>query len=105
MFGLFRTVESEVRMIENRETEAYCFVVRGFAPELMRGVAFRREKHYKTQGRKAIKCPYCGKDFETVDSDVKVEVRCFKKKFEASAHNAIACRICHNPVGIIFASA
>lgn len=54
--------------------ESYYFVVRGFAPELMCGVAFRREKHYMTRGKKILKCPYCGEEFETVDNDVKVEL-------------------------------
>lgn len=97
--------EMEVNMAKSTETKTYCFVVRGLAPELIRGIAFRIEKHYKTRGRKILKCPYCGKDFETVDSDVKVELRCFRKKSEEPRHNIINCRICHKPVGIIFSDA
>ena len=91
--------------IETREAERYFFVVYGFVPELMRGVAFRREKHYSTKNKKILKCPYCGKEFESVDSTVKVELYCHKRKSIPKYHSSVACRICHNNVGIIYAVA
>ena len=99
-----KATATEVTEIPNK-TEIKCFIVHGVVPELTRGMAFRIEKHYATKGKKVLKCPYCGKDFEVVDSGAKVELRCFKKKSEALRHNIIACRICRNPVGIIYASA
>jgi len=32
-------------------------IVYGIVPEFMPHIAFRREKHYKTAGKKVIKCP------------------------------------------------
>ena len=88
--------------IEIKETESYFFVVYGFTPELMRGVAFRREKHYCTKNKKILKCPYCGKDFESVDSAVKVELYRHSRKGVMKYHNSIPCDICHNKIGIIY---
>jgi ribosomal protein L34E len=83
----------------------YIFTVHGFAPELMRGMAFRIEKHFKTKGKKILKCPYCGSVFEIIDMAVKVELRCFSRKSIPPGHPAIPCRTCHKKVGIIYASA
>jgi hypothetical protein len=80
----------------------FVFYVKGFAPELMRGFAFRLDKHFRAKGMKILKCPYCGREFETVGSDVKVHLRSFKRGISADHHQTIPCRICHNPVGISY---
>ena len=86
------------------EEAVYVFTIQGFAPELMRGVAFRRDKHFKAAGKKILKCPYCGEDFETIDSTVKVQLSCYTHKTKVICDRCIVCRICHNAVGIIFAA-
>jgi DTW domain-containing protein YfiP len=68
----------------------------------MRGVAFRMDKHFRARGMKILKCPYCGREFETVGCDVKVQLRGFKRGTAVDSHQTIACRICKNPVGIVY---
>ena len=87
------------------KTGVYLFIVRGFTPEFKRGMAFRREKHFKTANRKILKCPYCGAEFETVDNSVHVRLCCFTRKSKINCDVGIACRTCHKVVGIIYASA
>jgi len=87
-----------------QEETVYIFTVQGYAPELMRGLAFRRDKHFKSAGKKILKCPYCGEDFEAVDSTVKVRLSCYTRKTKVICDRCIVCRICHNAVGIIFAA-
>ena len=83
---------------------AYVFIVHGIVPEFMPQFAFRREKHFKTANKKILKCPYCGKPFETVDSTVKVNLYCHTSKTKLNCDSCIACRSCHNVVGIIYAA-
>jgi hypothetical protein len=89
---------------ENPAPQETVFVlyVKGFAPELTRGVAFRLDKHFKAKRMKILKCPYCGGEFETVGCDVKVQLRSFKRGAAVDKHQIVPCRICHNPVGIVY---
>lgn len=93
------TAEEHNENLTNKNETVYVFTVHGFAPELTRGVAFRTEKHFETKDKKILKCPYCGKAFETVDKSVKVELRCFSRKSIAAGHPAIPCRTCHKKWG------
>ena len=88
-----------------RKEIQHILFIQGLAPELLRGVVFRRKKHFQTQDKKILKCPYCGKEFETVDSAVKVTLYSFPAKAKVTYHSSIPCRICRNKVGIVFASA
>ena len=87
---------------EINESGKYFFIIHGFAPEFMTGFAFRIER---TGARrvKEIKCPYCGRLFETVDAATKVEVHCKPQKTNVFCHTYRKCRICHGEVGIKFA--
>ena len=89
---------------KSKEEAVYAFIVRGVVPELMRGMAFRREKHFKTAGKKILKCPYCGEEFETIDSTARIQLYCHTRKTKLVCDARIACRICRNVVGIIYAS-
>ena len=80
----------------------YIFVVHGLVPEFMDGVAFRIDKSIPRRV-KEIKCPYCGRQFETVDAGTRVEVYCKPQKSDIACHSYRACRICHGVVGIKFA--
>lgn len=73
---------------------AYFFVVAGFAPELLRNIARRREKHFDTRGKKIIKCPYCKGDFDSVDTTVKIELYRHNKKANTVYHNISSCKNC-----------
>jgi hypothetical protein len=81
------------------------YVVNGFAPELMTGVAFRLTKHYRTQGKKELKCPHCGKIFCSIDQNVTVELRCYSRESNVPLHNFSWCKNCHTKVGVIHKSA
>jgi len=91
----------------NLENELCAILVHGIVPELMPCVAFRREKHYETAGKKIIKCPYCGEVFTIVESTAKLELIRYPKKAQAKIpwHKGMSCKSCRNVVGIIYASA
>jgi len=87
-----------------KEIPIYFFEVDGLVPEFYRGlVAFRRAKHYNTHGMKVIKCPYCRGDFDMVDMEVKVELRCFAINSKApKLFNVVPCRKCDSMVGVTY---
>ncbi len=99
------TAEAEASRDSPNADPEYCFVVEGFAPELLRGVAFRLAKHYRTRGKKDLKCPHCGSRFDSVPQEVKVELRCFSRKSGVTFHNISWCGNCRTKVGIIYKSA
>jgi len=90
---------------DNQDDEIYAIIVHGIVPELMPQLAFRREKHFKTAGKKEVKCPYCRGLFKVVDVTDKLELICYPRKDKIQLHNSLPCGICHNRVGIIYASA
>ena len=83
----------------------YCFVLDSFAPELMRGVVYRKKRNLEVRGKKILKCPYCGKTFDAVDKEIKVELRCYKHGSDVPPKEFSWCRECHGKVGIIYKSA
>lgn len=83
----------------------YVYIVYGIVPEFMPRIAYRREKHFKTENKKIIKCPYCRSTFTTVDQAVKVEIYRHSVKTKETYHDSVPCRNCHNKVGIIFSTA
>jgi hypothetical protein len=87
------------------QAPAYYFMVSGFAPELISGVAFRLAKHFDTRDKKLLKCPHCGKVFGSIDRDVSVELRCYAQASPVSLHNFAWCKSCHAKVGVIHRSA
>lgn len=93
------------REVEAPKTVEYYFVVDGFAPELLRNGAWRRIKHYNTQGKKNIKCPYCGGNFDSVDISVKITVYRRSDKSNVLCSNFTSCGICNNEIGILKATA
>ncbi|MDR1663826.1 MAG: hypothetical protein LBR83_02760 [Clostridiales bacterium] len=88
---------------EERDDDIYVLVIHGFVPEFYDGVAFRIDKSFKPRRTKDISCPHCGRKFETVGVDIKVEVFRFSKKSEETCHNFRHCKICHNIIGLKFA--
>ena len=80
----------------------YVYLVYGTVPELMPRMAFRRAKHFRTDNKKIIRCPYCGNIFTTIEASEKVEIFCHSTKIEITRHEAIPCRTCRNVVGIIY---
>jgi len=93
----------EEEMEHNNET-IYAIIVYGFVPEFMPHVAFRRNKHFKTEGKKEIKCPYCGELFKIVAVTAKLELMRYPKKTTAKVpwHKSEPCSKCHNLIGIIY---
>ena len=89
----------------SKDEELCAILVYGLVPEFFPGVAFRRDKHYKTAGTKEIKCPYCGGHFKTVEVTAKLELICYPRKSKIEWHKAIPCHICHKEVGIIYMAA
>ena len=87
-------------------TEEYdklcAILVHGIVPEFMPHCAFRRDKHYKTAGKKMIKCPYCGEDFKVVEATAKLELICYQRNASIKWHESEPCRVCHNRIGIIY---
>jgi hypothetical protein len=94
-------MENEAPKNPGTQETVFVMYVKGFAPELMRGVAFRLDKHFRARDKKILKCPYCGGEFETVGCDVKVQLRGFKRGAVIDSHETIPCRICNGPVGIV----
>jgi len=89
---------------DNSKGVLYAFYVYGIVPEFLPGFAFRREKHFKTAGKKIIKCPHCKKTFTTVDENVKVEIYPHSSKTKVVCHKVMPCMACNRPVGIIYAN-
>jgi hypothetical protein len=87
------------------ENKLCAILVYGIVPEFMPHFAFRREKHYKTAGKKTIKCPYCGEDFKVVEATAKLELICYPRKKRVTWHEAIPCGICRKEVGVIYVAA
>jgi transposase-like protein len=94
-------MEKEVHA-ETSEEIAYAFRVHGNVPEFMPRFAFRREKHFKTAGKKIIKCPYCQRTFITVDTKERIELYPHSRDARIVYDEAIACGTCHRLVGIIY---
>ena len=90
---------------KNHEDELYAIVVYGLVPEFMPHLAFRREKQYKTLGMKIVKCPYCGGVFKVVEATAKLELIRYPRKVKVDWHRSMLCNLCHNTVGVIYASA
>jgi transposase-like protein len=84
---------------------SYAYFVYGVVPEFMPRFAFRREKHFKTVGRKIIKCPYCRNTFTTVDETDQVEIYPHSRKAKVVYDETASCKTCHRLVGVIYARA
>ena len=83
----------------------FVYFVSGCVPEFMPHLAFRRVKHFNTEKKKIIKCPYCRNTFTTVDENDRVELFCHSKKATVIYHQTMPCKTCRNVVGIIYATA
>ena len=99
MNGIIKNTEP----MGNNEDDIFIFVVHGFAPEFCDGFAFRTDKLCKPQRRKIIICPHCGRKFESVDANIKIEVFRYSRKSEETCHTFRHCKICHKVVGIKYA--
>jgi len=91
----------------NNQEEMYAIIVHGIVPEFMPHLAFRRDKHYKSAGKKEIKCPYCNGIFKVVETTAKLELIRYSKKVKAKIpwHKSMSCCKCNNMVGIIYKAA
>jgi Fe2+ or Zn2+ uptake regulation protein len=85
------------------EDDIVIFIVHGFVPEFSDNIAFRIDKSYRTRRKKDIICPHCGRVFETVDEQIRVEVFRCSKKTGVDCHKFRHCKICHRIVGIKYA--
>jgi len=86
-----------------KDDEIFIFVVYGFAPEFCDGLAFRTDKSCKPRKMKEVYCPHCGRVFETVGINTKIEVYRCSKKTDLTCHKFRHCKICHGIVGVKFA--
>jgi len=96
MRGVLETVERT----ENINDDIYIFTVHGFAPEFCDGIAFRVDKSCKPRRKKEVFCPHCGRVFETVDYQTRIEVYRCSRDSALGCHKFRHCRICHGIVGI-----
>jgi len=100
-------IKSCVGESASNQDEMYAIIVHGIVPEFMPHLAFRRDKHYKTAGKKEIKCPYCSGVFKVVEVTAKLELIRYSNKAKAKIqwHKSMPCHKCHNMVGIIYKAA
>ena len=103
----YNEYDEPVMVVENHEEKLCVIIVYGLVPEFMPGVAFRRDKHYKTAKKKVIKCPYCGEVFKVVEVTAKLELIRYPKKDQKKVpwHKSMPCKICRNVVGVIYHAA
>ena len=89
------------------DDEMFAVIVHGIVPEFMPYRAFRREKHYKTAGKKIIKCPFCRETFTVVDATAKLELIRYPRrvKDKVKCHDSMPCEKCHRWVGVIYLAA
>jgi len=92
-------------LIDIDNQDIYAIVVYGLVPEFMPHLAFRRAKHYKTAGKKEIKCPYCKELLKLVEVTTKLELIRYPKKIKIPLHKSMTCSKCRNVVGIIYKAA
>ena len=93
--------------LQDEELEMYAIIVYGMVPEFMPHRAFRRDKHYKKAGTKAIKCPFCRETLTIVEATAKLELIRYshKVKTKVKCHKSMPCGKCHKTVGIIYQAA
>jgi len=98
---------TEPREFQNDELELCAIIVYGIVPEFMPHRAFRRDKHYKKAGTKAIKCPFCRETLTVVEATAKLELIRYSHKVKAKVnwHKSMPCGKCHKTVGIIYHAA
>jgi len=106
MFGFTRIIFNKLRSYHmsqpTTETDLYLYVIHGYIPEFPPPVAYRRAKHFDTEKRKIIKCPYCRGTLTTVEEWVKVELYKHSAKAKVVHTKTLPCKTCHNTVGIHF---
>ena len=87
------------------DLDLYMYVINGTIPEFPPPVAYRRAKHFDTEKRKIIKCPYCRSTLTSVEEWVKVELYKHSPKATVLYTKTLPCKSCHNTVGIRFPTA
>jgi ribosomal protein L34E len=88
--------------------EGLCAIlVYGIVPELMPHRAFRRDKHFKSAGKKIIKCPFCREKLTSVEATAKLELISYPKKdrHRVNWNKSMQCCNCSNVVGLIYLAA
>ena len=99
-----RTVETEA---QHNDEVLYAIIVHGMVPEFMPCVAFRREKHFKSAGKKIIKCPYCCGVLRVVDKNAKLELMRYPRNAKPAVpiKKSMQCGKCRNTIGILHVAA
>jgi len=97
-------IDEELDQPELIEEQLYAIIVHGLVPEFMPHLAFRRDKHYKTEGKKEIKCPFCRDTLTIVEITAKLELIRYPKKVKSKVpwHKTMPCGKCNNVIGIIY---
>jgi hypothetical protein len=78
----------------------YIYIIHGTIPELMPGVAYRRENRGELFKRKILKCPFCAARITDMDVGTKVELFGHPKQVERKCQFYMRCDCCHKEVGI-----
>jgi len=101
-----RNHESELKQ-ETPIEELCAILVYGIVPELMPHRAFRRDKHFKSAGKKIIKCPFCREKLTSVEATAKLELISYPKKdrHKVNWNKSMQCCNCSNIVGLIYLAA
>ena len=92
---------------ESHSEELHAIVVYGIVPEFMLHRAFRRDKHFKSAGKKIIKCPYCREKLTAVEVTAKLELISYSKKVKdkVNCQKSMQCGKCSNVIGLIYLAA
>jgi len=66
-------------------------------------IAYRKEKDRKATRTKNINCPHCGRLFEEVDVNTKVQIYRVSRKSNTGCHSVRTCKACHGIIGLKYA--
>ena len=83
-----------------RQAMKYFYVIHGTIPELMPGIAYRRDGKEYLHERKILKCPICGKRLTDMSKETRVELYQHPRRVTVDCQFYIKCFYCYCEVGI-----
>ena len=82
------------------ETMKFFYIIHGTIPELMPGIAYRRDGKEYLYDRKVLKCPICGKRLTDMSKETRVELYQHPERVSVICQFYIKCFYCCCEVGI-----
>jgi len=86
-----------------RQDCAYIIEIIAPLPATYAHIAYRKEKGRKAARTKKISCPHCGRLFEEVDVNTRVQIYRVSRRSNAGCHSVRACKACHRIIGLKYA--